>query len=500
MSLFPLLAITFADEWVFTVTVGGALMTIGGWIAAVHALFATRTSQGTIAWVLSLTLMPVISLPLYMMLGRNRFQGYVEMRRQGNQLFESTELDLRRLIPSYKADLPEEDRRRFGILEDMADVTFSKDNAIRLLPDGNEAFAAIFAAIDLAERYILVQFYIVNDDATGRELQRRLIAKARAGVRVYFLCDEIGSYKLGHDFTDEMLHHGVRVARFGMGEGVLNQFQINFRNHRKMVVIDGVIGFTGGHNVGDEYLGKVPRFGDWRDTSIELMGPTVLQLQLLFLDDWHWSTGDIPMLQWKQPDDPDSYAIDAHDARFTRNVDAIVIPTGPTDRLEHGGLFFTHLINTARKELWIASPYFVPDRSQIAAIHLAAMRGVRVRIITPRHGDRPLTRLGNDAFLHLFDLPEIELYHYLPAFMHQKVVLVDDAIAAIGTANFDNRSFRLNFELMVCAKSHEFCWRTRKMLEHDLAHSERISARYMRTQPFSRRFLVQTARLLSPIL
>ena len=475
-------------------------LVVFGWAAAIHALFTTRTAQGTLAWVLSLILMPLIAFPFYLLLGRNRFQGYVDLRRERSQDFDLAGEDLRKLIPRYKAELSKDHQRRFGIFEDMANMPFTKENGLRLHPDGEETFEKIFEAIDRAQHYILVQFYIVKDDHLGQELKRRLIAKARSGVRVYFLTDVIGSHDLPNDYYQSLESAGVKTARFGMGRGFWNKFQINFRNHRKLVVADGLNGFTGGHNVGKEYLGEVFKFGAWRDTTVEVVGPAVLELQMSFLDDWHWAAEEFPDLNWEQDDNIDNLAPDDATSRYARDANAIVVPTGPTDFMENGGLFFTHLINSAKSTLWISSPYFIPDQSQITAIQLAAMRGVTVRIVLPRISDRILTRLGNDAYVEHFKHRNIQIYHYLPGFLHHKLVLVDDDFTAIGTANFDNRSFRLNFELMLCVIDKRFAWQARQMLEADLEDCLEIPADFMEREPFLRKLASRAVRLLAPVL
>jgi len=497
---FAILAVSLPDDWAIVAGYLSLGILICGWIAAVHALFTTRTSQGTTAWVVSLVLMPMVSLPFYLLLGRNRFQGYVDIRRARSRDFNITGEDLRKLIPRYKAELSPEIQHRYGILEDMAVMPFTKENGVRLHPNGKEVFEKMFAAINAAKNYVVIQFYTVKNDHLGNELKRRLIAKAREGVSIYFLTDAIGSHDLPEDYYDSLEQAGVKTARFGVGKGFWNKFQINFRNHRKLVVIDGLHGFTGGHNVGREYLGEVRKFGDWRDTTGEIAGPAVLELQLSFLDDWHWAASSIPELNWEQDDNIDNLVPDDGESRYARDAVAIVVPTGPADMLENGGLFFTHLINSAKSDLWISSPYFIPDQSQTTAIQLAAMRGVNVRIILPRISDRFLTRLGNDAFAHQFDHRNIQIYHFLPGFLHQKVILIDDELAAIGTANFDNRSFRLNFELMLCVLDKRFAWQTRQMLESDVKNSLPISADFMKDEPFLRRLASRATRLLAPVL
>jgi cardiolipin synthase len=194
-------------------------------------------------------------------------------------------------------------------------------------------------------------------------LQSKLIQKAKENVKVYFLYDEIGSHKLPQSYLRDMQIAGIVTSAFHTTKGKTNRFQLNFRNHRKIVVMDGKIAYVGGHNVGDEYLGKHPKFGAWRDTHVKIEGPAVQFIQFCFVEDWYWATKGIPELNWEP--------CRAEDGR----EDALVIASGPADRLETCGLMFVQAINEARERVWIASPYFAPDLQILSALKLAALRG-----------------------------------------------------------------------------------------------------------------------------
>jgi len=350
-------------------------------------------------------------------------------------------------------------------------------------------FSAIFAAIDSATSYLLIQFFIIRDDALGQDLHARLCRKAQAGVRVCLLYDEIGCIGLPKKYSASLRLAGVQIHPFNTRRGWRNRFQINFRNHRKIVIADGLVAFIGGHNVGTEYLGQNPRFGRWRDTHVQLTGSTVAAVQWSFIEDWHWATGDILEL----PCVPT--ALPGEGATAT----AIAIPSGPADDVSTCLLLFLAAITAAQHRLWIASPYFVPDEALYDALQLAALRGVDVRIMLPSKPDHLLVYLSSFSFLESAERVGVKFYRYQAGFLHQKVMVIDDDLAAVGTANLDNRSLRLNFELTVLFAGKPFAQEVAAMLQEDFAHCEPISTGDLQRRSFFFQIAVRIARLLSPI-
>jgi cardiolipin synthase len=457
-----------------------------GILTAIHAVMGARTAQGSIAWAVSLVTFPYVALPLYWVLGRNKFQGYVDARRAGDSEIHHVAQQVGRqaVRDGLVARTEHADRHVF---EALARIPFLNSNQVRLLVDGEQTFGAIFAAIDSAAEYVLVQFFIVHDDNLGRELKSRLIRKAREGVRVYFLYDEIGSRSLSKSYIRELTEAGVVINPFFSTKGVWNRFQINFRNHRKIVVVDGHTAFVGGLNVGDEYMGRDPKIGPWRDTHVQIHGPAVHAVQMSFLEDWYWATHESPPLDWTARPAPDGTQL------------ALILPTGPGDELETCGLFFVHMINLARKRLWIASPYFVPDAHVTSALQLASLRGVDVRIMLPQHPDHLLVYLSSFSFLEETEKADVKIYRYQPGFMHHKVILVDDALAAVGTANLDNRSFRLNFEITVLVDDREFAAQVAEMLNRDFQRCKLAKSEDLAHRSFWFKVAVRVARLMAPV-
>ncbi len=458
-----------------------------GAVSAVHAVMSTRTSQGAIAWAVSLVTFPYLAVPAYWVLGRSKFQGYVVARRTSDDQNDPVEA---RVIASLDPYLvPAADRLEVTkAAEGLADMPVLRSNRVELLIDGDATFDSILRGIEEAESYVLVQFFIVHDDGLGRALKERLVAKAKEGLRVLFLYDEIGSHDLAESYKRELRDAGVDIREFNTRKGRRNRFQLNFRNHRKIVVTDGRVAWIGGHNVGDEYLGKDPKFGHWRDTHVRIEGPTVLKAQISFAEDWRWATDQVPELDWTPKP-----AADGSDARV------LITPTGPADELETCNLMFVHAINTAQKRIWIASPYFVPEQSVIVALQLAGLRGVDVRVLIPDEPDHLLVYLAAYSYFDEAGLTGAKFYRYQNGFLHEKAMLIDDQVATIGTANFDNRSFRLNFEITAAISDPAFVSEVEQMFEKDFEHSRLMEEGEYDRKPWWFRFGVRLARLSAPI-
>lgn len=447
-----------------------------------RAIASARTSQGSIGWVVFLITAPYFGVPLYLFLGHHKYRGYEISRRHSERVVAEVKDYAERNAPLKPPVVKPE------AFERIAELPSVRGNHMRLLIDGQETFDAIFGAIDAAQSYVLVQFYIVHDDALGQALQSRLIAAAKRGVKVRFFVDAVGSHKLPKSYYAKLRDAGVTVIEPHEAQGPKTRFQLNFRNHRKTVIVDGEIGFTGGFNVGDEYMGHDPKFGNWRDTHVELRGPVVSQLQLVFAEDWHWAIGEVLLddLNWEAPHDE-------------ADQTALIVATGPGDELETGALFFFSAIAAARERVWIASPYCVPDTDILTALKHAALNGADVRLLIPEVIDHKLPWLA--AFAYFDELREagVQIWRYDNGFMHQKVVLVDRNLAAVGTTNLDNRSFRLNFEAMAVFFDPEPAIAVEEMLTQDFEKAN-LLRKNLHEQPRLIRIGAPVARLFSPVL
>lgn len=454
------------------------LLHVAGILAAMHAVMHTRTPQGAFAWVLGLALLPYVTLIPYLYLGRSHFQGYVTLHRMHRQRLA------RAALRGESVGVPEQ-CSQYAALTQMLGNHFHEGQQLQLLVDGDTTFEAIFSAIAQAEQCILVQFFIIHDDRLGQRMQHALLERAAAGVKIFVLFDGIGSHALPSRYVETLRHAGVAIYPFAT-QRHSNRFQLNFRNHRKIVVVDGWLGFLGGLNVGDEYLGLKPPLAPWRDTHLQISGPAVLDLQRSFAVDWHWVTGELPPLLPTRP--------------VQGTASTLIAATGPADPQESCSLYFTTAINAARKRLWLTSPYFVPDQAVMSALRLAVMRGVDVRVLIPARPDHHTVFLASTLHAHDAIRAGIRIFRYQPGFIHQKVILIDDDCACVGSMNLDNRSFRLNFEIGALNVDRAFAADVECMLLEDFGRAVEITRTEYRKAAYPRRLAMHIARLFDPIL
>jgi cardiolipin synthase A/B len=463
-----------------------------GALSAVSALMNARTPQGTVAWILALLTVPWIAVPAYWIVGSPRFEGYVSARRGGDSR-------LRGLLPGVEGisgefrTRPPETRGGITAVERLARMPVVRANRTALLTDGKSTFDQLFAGIRGARRYVLVQFYTIEDDTVGARLKHELLAAAQRGVSVFLLFDRIGSRSLSSSWVRELQEAGVEVHAFLSSRAWIRQqfrprIQINFRNHRKIVVVDGREGWMGGYNVGEVYLGRHPELGKWRDTHLHVEGPAVLAMQLAFVEDWHWTTERVPDLEWEP-----TPATDGDEA-------VLMLPSGPADQVESATLMYHHAIHAARKRLWIATPYFVPDEGIVTALKLAAFRGVDVRILTPLSADVPLVHLAKFAAVEPLLRAGVRVLRYAPGFLHSKLFLVDDRAAGVGTVNLDNRSLRLNFEITALLLDPGAIRRVEALFEEDMAAAEDLTLEEVVGRSLGARLASRAAYLLAPVL
>lgn len=461
---------------------------VAGALTSVEAVMETRTPQGATAWAVCLNLFPYGAVPAYWMFGHTEFDSYRTVRDLNDGKFAPIREELNQSLVASGLRA-EAGKPLAKMLERLADLRFTEGNGVTLLVDGKATYDAMLDAIAGAEKYILFQTYILRGDATGNRFKDALLKKAAAGVKVRVLYDEIGSLRLDKRFREGLLAGGVEAAVFSTNQSDGRKYQLNFRNHRKILVVDGTTGFAGGLNIGDEHLGKDEVLTPWRDTHLQVTGPAATMLQLPFAEDWYWATGTVPEdLDW-------SVGKDETGGEAT----VLCLPTGPADERETCGLFFLAAINSAEKRLWIATPYFVPDMQIISALKLAALRGVDVRILVPGLNDSRLVEYSSHTYLDEITEAGISAYRFQKGFLHQKVMLVDDDLSCIGSANMDNRSFRLNFEVILAVEDRAFATEVGKMLENDFANSKKIPKGSLASKPFLFRLASRVSKLLAPI-
>ena len=430
-----------------------------------------RSATSVVAWTLILVIFPVIGLIAFIFIGRQVNQ---------SKMFKVDQVDLE-TYEQYKAKMVAERFKKQNLkshsgydmikcLENMSYAPFREHNAVELFTDGKEMFEEMKKCLRAATRSINIQFYIFKPDEIGSEILRILEEKARSGVEVRLLYDSMGSRDLKKKHLKTLVEAGGKIGEFFPAKLKVVNFNMNHRNHRKIVVIDSDIGFVGGFNVGDEYLGKDPKFGYWRDTHIKFSGEAVEDLDLRFLSDWKYATKE---------------AIDLKDAVFRKvetNASAgdegiQILASGPNGNNHFEiKLGYLKMFERAKAYLYVQSPYLIIDNSISDALKLAALSGVDVRVMIPGKGDHPFVYWANLSYVGDLLRSGVKVYHYdKSAFLHAKTVVIDDEITSIGTANMDTRSFELNFEVNGIVYSEKLAKAQKAAFEKDILKSKELT-------------------------
>lgn len=466
--------------------IGGfiTLFYVGAVVCAVREIMYSRTSQGSIAWLLSLFLAPFPTVLLYFIFGWKLFDDYAAL--------QSASVRQSRIARAHELALIDDAaNEKWQALAAVSQLPFLEGNSAELLIDGHATFTSIFEGISRAQRVVYAQFYIIRDDRLGREFADRLIERAKAGVEVYLLYDDVGCFWLPKSYIRRLTEAGVHCSTFNSRHKMLKLFgpaRLNYRNHRKLVMVDGHEAWIGGHNVGVEYLGENARLGRWRDTHVHVAGPVAISCALMFREDWEWATGmKLPRPHEAPPEHRGDQSI-------------LVMPSGPADRIEECAIAFSEVIGRARKRLWLVSPYFVPDIDMQTALYAAALRGVDVRILVPERPDHLIVWMASLAHAGHMLAHGVQIYQYPEGFLHEKVILMDDEIAGVGTVNFDNRSFSINFEVTLWFTGRQMIADVTTMLEEDFAAATPFTAADRKAMAVLRRFVGEAARLMSPLL
>ena len=456
-----------------------AFFYVMGIICSILALWRSRTPQGASAWVVGLISFPFISVPLFLIFGRNKFQGYVEERKEFDQ---SAKQEIEEISKIFSEEItpPKNLELLAKVVNPNSQPAFLGHNQIALLVNGEETYESMLSEIENAKKYILLQVYIFRTDAIGKRFTDLLIKKSRQGVAVYFLCDKVGT-RLKNTFVKELEKAGIAINLFTSWKNWDSYLQINFRNHRKLLVVDGKTAFVGGHNIGDDYLDR------WRDTHVKITGPSALAAQLSFLKDWHWAKDIILDLDW------DISRVEVGDP-------LMVLHSGPADDKETTLLAHLSLIKTAKKRIWLASPYFIPSEGLSNALNLAALQGIEVKILIPSYTDNLLVSYASEVYVEKLCQTGVKFYKYLPGFLHQKVILIDDEVAAVGSANLDPRSLFINFEITAFSSSEKFIREMEAMLNSDFINSKEITKQDLAQRTFGRKLLSRAANLVAPML
>ncbi|WP_205842098.1 cardiolipin synthase [Natranaerobius trueperi] len=444
-----------------------------------------RNPTATWAWLLILITLPFLGFILYLFFGltpkkRRIFNRKTAKDKKHKQNIIKEDLNCQREKISQT-----EQKNIIQLNSNNERILYSKNNDIELYHCGEEKFRNLFKQIRLANHHIHICYYIIRDDSLGKALVKSLAKKAREGVEVRVLYDSVGCRKLPDDFFDELKVSGGKIARF-----YPSFLDINYRNHRKIVVIDGKIGFVGGANVGLEYLGLSDKFGFWRDTHLKVVGEATKSLQERFLLDWNFATNENILYS------PEYYPT----IKKRGNTGMQIVTSGPDSSSEEIKAFFLKMIYSAEKSIYLQSPYFIPDESILEALQIAASSGVDIKIVIPDKPDHPFVFWANRSYLGLMLEYGAEGYVYKKGFLHSKLIIIDGQIASVGTANMDVRSFKLNFEINSFLYDNKIAGELQKQFLKDLDDSSMITEEDYNKRGISTKFKESVSRLLSPIL
>ncbi len=496
-----------AQHLIFWVIAIGTLMSyLIGIIITMNILLENRDPAKTLSWMMMFLLLPGVGIVIYIFSGRNiRKHKLFKAKKKTKNLSErklskhleylksivKTQqllLEKKELLDKEGEDIKE---RVINLLLRIGSFPYTTNNDVEIYKNGPEKFSRLIEDMEMARDHIHLEYFIIKDSYIAREIQEILIRKAREGVEVRILYDDVACwrFKIHRDFLNQLKSAGVKCAAFLPTKLPLLGGQLNYRNHRKIAVIDGKVGYTGGLNIGDEYMGLDKKFGYWRDSHMRIFGAGVHMLQMIFLIDWYLTTNELISENRYMPDLP-----------HCGNVALQVVGTGPDSQWEDIHYAFFSAISQAKKRVYIETPYFIPDESILKAIKTAALSGVDVRIVFPQKIDHFIVNIASYSYFDEVLDAGARVFLYQKGFIHSKVVIVDDEMASIGSSNMDLRSFMLNFEV----NSFIYDKKTIKIIEEQFYNDQKNSKELLRENFRTRNIIVRLAesisRLFSPLL
>jgi cardiolipin synthase len=448
-------------------------------------LSENRNPVKSLAWVTVLILFPAAGLILYIFFGRSFKNKHMISRRNKRRL--------KKLEPAIElsaniSDFTPESQQQITLTKSLCGAALYPDNNVEIFTNGVDKFAALLTDLQKATKYILLQYYIFEDDNIGYQIRDILIDKAKLGIKVRVIYDHIGSISVKKRFFREMTAAGIQVYPFFRVAFPPFGSRINWRNHRKIVVIDGTIGYIGGMNIADRYISG-GKFDTWRDTHIRLTGPAVIALQYSFAVDWSFMGQ--PLLDESASPLPAATLTPASIQMAT---------SGPIDQWSNIAHLYSKAINNAKHIVYIQTPYFLPTENLLKALQGAALSNVDVRIMMPRYSDSIMLRYASNSYILECLNAGIKVYLYNPGMLHSKTLIIDNEFTCVGSANFDFRSFEHNFEGNIVIYSKEVNEQMRNIFANDQKQCTRIRKTEWRHRPKIEKLKESILRLLSPIL
>nr|WP_139365598.1 cardiolipin synthase [Shouchella patagoniensis] len=473
-----------------------ALLVVNLLLAAILIFIERKDAQATWAWLLILFFIPLVGFIIYILLGqtltrRKMFQ-WEGIKKVGlDHLISEQKDDL--LSPTFRFNSTTVDENRDLIYMHLMnnDAILTKQNDVRIYTDGKKKFDQLLTDIKNAETFIHIQYYIFRYDGIGKEIIDALTEKAKEGVKVRLLYDDLGSRSLRKRYLKAFREAGGEIGIFFPSRFTIVNLRLNFRNHRKLVNIDGKYGYIGGFNVGDEYLGKKKKFGYWRDTHLRIEGPALAAIQTRFILDWNQASKE--------------YHISYHNRYFpqfeyTGKTPIQIVSSGPDSEFEQIKNGYLKMIMDARKSILIQTPYFIPDQTLLDALRVAAQTGIEVKIMIPNKPDHMFVYWATTSHIGEMLKSGATVYIYENGFIHNKVLVVDEKVSSVGTANIDQRSFKLNFEVNAFIYDPAIANDLIQDFAEDVKVSTHLTLEVYENRAKRIRFKESISRLLSPIL
>lgn len=468
--------------WGLTVLYG---VTVAGIIAVVVS--ENRNPVKSLAWVTVLMLLPVMGVVLYIFFGRSIKNTRMISRRNRRRLKKNTpvqSIDINRL------PLSDESKQQIVLARSLTASPLYTTDTVEIFTNGHDKFEALERDLRSATRYINLQYYIFEDDNTGRRIRDILIERARAGVKVRVIYDHVGSIGVPNRFFREMNEAGIMCYPFFRVSFPLIATRVNWRNHRKLCIIDGNIGYIGGMNIADRYIDGGKKFDTWRDTHVRIAGPAVSALQFSFAVDWNFMGQPLieeENLPLRRVPDADTVAMQ-------------VLTSGPTSQWSNIAFVLFKAIANAKKRVYIQTPYFLPTESLLKALQTASLSKVDVRVMIPHRSDSKLLRNASFSYIAECLRSGIKIYLYEAGMLHSKTLVIDDEFSTIGSTNFDFRSFEHNFESNLFIYSRKTNAEMCEIFLNDQQKCTRVTASAWRKRPMLQKAVESVVRLLSPIL
>ena len=462
-----------------------------------------RSIETIVAWTAVLTTLPAFGILLFILVGRGVSKNNMfKIKEQEDKIIKEKIAYCQKKLFSdceYDKNL----KNNLDIINTLTNSNYShysNNNSVDIYDKSCDFFDSLLNELKNAKEYINIQFYIFKDDDIGNKIIGILIEKAREGVEVRLLYDAVGSKLLSSKSIYKLRKNGVKTGSFFPSLLKVINFNLNYRNHRKIVVVDGKVAFLGGNNIGDEYLSKDPKFGEWRDTHLRLTGDCVTDLNIRFILDWRYTTKEELHLSKYFKDTIESNVI-IHN-KYNKNVGVQIVSSGPDitelDEIKYG---YIKMIQKARKYVYIQSPYLILDRTLIDTLKIACLSGVDVRIMIPSKPDHPFVYWASCSYAGELLKFGAKVYTYgNDAFLHAKTIVVDDYICSIGTANMDIRSFELNFEVNAFMYSECVAKKQREIFENDMKNSKEITLEAYNSRSRYMQIKEGISKLLSPLL